>query len=89
VRNPNAITEPADLVGSRIPDWVDRAACAQADPEVFFPDSRPALSVQLLCFACPVRTECLAHAVADPSLDGVWGGTTQRQRRRLRRRTAA
>ena len=66
-------------------NWQDRALCAETDPEVFFPDkgesTRPAKRV---CFACEVRAECLGYALDDPSLLGVWGGTSYKERILLR-----
>jgi WhiB family redox-sensing transcriptional regulator len=67
-------------------DWRLRALCAQTDPEAFFPEkggsARAALAV---CAECPVRGECLNHALENDERFGVWGGTTERERRRLRR----
>lgn len=69
------------------PDFGGREACKGVDPELFFPASAsrdaaaPALRV---CASCPVWRSCRAYAVAE-DLDGVWGGTTDADRRRLRR----
>lgn len=68
--------------------WVQDAACAQVDPELFFPNkggcSAPA---KLVCRRCPVMEECREYAVTSPTLlDGIWGGTTVMQRRELRRK---
>jgi WhiB family redox-sensing transcriptional regulator len=69
------------------PEWVADALCAQTDPELFFPtkggDGSPA--AKAVCRRCPVRAECLALAVSDPSLDGIWGGTSNRERQALRK----
>jgi WhiB family redox-sensing transcriptional regulator len=72
-------------------DWRDRAACRHTDPELFFPvgTSGPALRqigrAMEVCGACPVRKQCLAWAL-DRALDfGIWGGTTEDQRRVIRR----
>lgn len=68
--------------------WVVRAACAGMDPEVFFPtrgDIGPILTVALgVCATCPVCRPCLEYALAHPTLSGVWGATTHRDRRRMR-----
>lgn len=70
--------------------WRTKAACRNLDVEVFFPDSEadagPALSV---CATCPVRNECLDWAIATRQHDGIWGGTTESERKRIRRRRAA
>jgi WhiB family redox-sensing transcriptional regulator len=66
-------------------EWVDGALCAQTDPESFFPaKGSNAAAAKSTCKACPVRAECLEAAMADPTLDGVWGGTTPMERRALR-----
>jgi WhiB family redox-sensing transcriptional regulator len=60
--------------------------CAQTDPEAFFPEkggsSREAVRI---CQRCEVRPECLAYALAHDERYGVWGGLSERARRRLRR----
>jgi len=67
-------------------DWATRAAC-RAQGVDMFPDAgdpeamRAALAV---CAECPVRVECLRHAVEHDELYGIWGGTTQRARQRIR-----
>lgn len=65
-------------------DWADRAACADADPEIFF-TSEPAVQRQALdlCEGCEVRAECLAYAVHAGLMHGVWGGLVETRRRRL------
>lgn len=73
-------------------NWRDHAACQGIDPEIFYPaeddDAEPA---KIICAQCPVATACLEYALAGRERDGVWGGATERERRRLvrqRRRTA-
>jgi WhiB family transcriptional regulator, redox-sensing transcriptional regulator len=70
--------------------WQDEAACADADADLFFSideeDQRRALS---LCDACPVRTECLEHAIAHGEPYGIWGGLREQDRRRLTRERRA
>jgi len=74
-------------------DWRHRAACRNLDPEIFFPvgTSGPALlqiaEAKTVCRRCPVVSECLAWALAHEDA-GVWGGTTEDERRDLRRRRA-
>lgn len=68
--------------------WMDMAVCAQVDPELFFPPHRAnhlGVLAKRICARCPVRAECLRYALTDPELDGIWGGTTPRERQRLRR----
>ncbi|MDO4258844.1 MAG: WhiB family transcriptional regulator [Actinomycetaceae bacterium] len=66
--------------------WQQFALCAQTDPEAFFPEkggsTREAKSV---CQACDVREECLEYALANDERFGIWGGLSERERRRIRR----
>jgi WhiB family redox-sensing transcriptional regulator len=79
-----AFTPPPFLVDDAEP------LCAETDPEAFFPDqggsSRDAIRT---CNRCELRDPCLAYALRDPRLFGVWGGTTERRRRQLRHDTKA
>ncbi len=72
------------------PDWMDAALCAQVDPELWFPEKggtvRPAKE---LCGGCPVRAECLELALAGDERFGIWGGLSERERRRLARNETA
>jgi WhiB family redox-sensing transcriptional regulator len=65
--------------------WQDAAACHGFDTEFFFPQRGefPATAFAT-CRRCPVQPECLEHALTLPERFGVWGGTSERQRRRLR-----
>ena len=72
--------------------WRQRGACSGLDPSIFFPDSEEAADeAKSICAICPVRLSCLEHALSSRERDGVWGGTTEKERRRIirhRRRTA-
>lgn len=60
--------------------------CHRLDPEVFFPsDGVGVIRAQRICSACPVRVECLDHAMTHHIEHGVWGGASERERQRLRR----
>lgn len=69
--------------------WQERALCAQTDPEAFFPEkggsTREAKNV---CAACEVREQCLEYALANDERFGIWGGLSERERRKLRRRVS-
>lgn len=71
------------------PEWRHRAACVHADPDTFVPDqdyARVAVpAAKAICARCPVVDECLAEALADPWLVGVWGGLSQAERLALLR----
>lgn len=76
---------------SNYEDWRQRAACRDVDPELFFPVSdtgpgaRQADQAKAVCARCPVREQCLDYAL-DTGLDhGIFGGTTETERRELRR----
>lgn len=66
--------------------WQQHALCAQTDPEAFFPEkggsTREAKSV---CTTCDVRAECLEYALLNDERFGIWGGLSERERRKLRR----
>ncbi len=72
--------------------WRQHAACRGLDPEVFFPvDDDEAGVAKAVCAQCPVQETCLEYALGSRERDGVWGGCTERERRRIirqRRRTA-
>lgn len=77
----------ADELPSRRPDpyrWQDHAACKGADTALFFPERGGSIrEAKALCGGCPVRLECL-----DAGMDehyGIWGGQSERGRRRIRR----
>lgn len=70
--------------------WRDSALCAQTDPEEFFPDKGGGTrQAKHVCAACTVRTECLEYALAHDERFGIWGGMSERERRRLKRGNAA
>lgn len=68
-------------------EWPDRALCAQTDPEAFFPERGCSTAeAKRICMACPVRTECLDYALEHGERFGVWGGLSERERRKLKPR---
>jgi WhiB family redox-sensing transcriptional regulator len=72
--------------------WQQDAACRDTDPDLFFSNADADRQEALrLCAACPVRHECLEHALTTREAYGIWGGTDERERKRLvrRRRRAA
>lgn len=70
------------------PDWHADAACRDMDPALFFPGRGEAThEAKEACRGCPVAEQCLAAGMREHV--GVWGGTTERQRRRMRARRAA
>jgi WhiB family transcriptional regulator, redox-sensing transcriptional regulator len=73
--------------------WLDKGACRGLEPHVFYPedDDDPAEVAKAVCAGCNVQAACLEYALRYREKQGVWGGATERERRRIirqRRRTA-
>ncbi len=67
--------------------WQERALCAQTDPEAFFPEKGGSTrEAKKVCTQCEVRAECLEYALANDERFGIWGGLSERERRKLKRR---
>ena len=81
----------ASVHASQVGDkrWQERANCLGVDPDLFFPErgasTREAKSV---CGSCEVRLDCLEYALVNGEKFGIWGGLSERERRRLRRQRA-
>ncbi len=68
--------------------WMADALCAQVEGNLFFPDKGGSTrDAKAVCSACPVRGPCLDYALDHDETYGIWGGTSERERRRLRRGT--
>jgi WhiB family transcriptional regulator, redox-sensing transcriptional regulator len=76
-------------------DWRQHAACRDTSPEMFFPvgSTGPAINAieaaKAVCRACPAQEQCLEFALATNQEAGVWGGTSEDERRRLRKQWLA
>jgi len=76
-------------------DWRDVALCRDTDPDLFFPvgTTGPAIeqieSAKAVCNQCEAQAPCLEYAIATNQDSGVWGGTSEEERRQLRKRYAA
>ena len=74
----------------RYVNWDEDVACRDADPDLFFPigTTGPALrqigEAKRVCRTCPAQTQCLAWALDNRVIDGVWGGTTPDEHRVIR-----
>ena len=67
--------------------WAESAACRGLDPMIFYPATDEDAEVaKAICAACPVREDCLEHAIDEREHNGVWGGATERERQRIIRR---
>ena len=66
--------------------WMDRGLCAEVDLELHFPEKGGSvLDAKKVCRACEVRVECLEYALATDQRFGIWGATSERERRRMKR----
>ena len=81
------VTEAFDLAPAAADEqWQDRALCAQTDPEAFFPEKGGSTrEAKRICLGCEVRDACLEYALAHDERFGIWGGLSERERRRLKR----
>jgi len=66
--------------------WQADSLCAQTDPEAFFPEKGGSTrEAKKICGSCEVRTHCLDYALANDERFGIWGGLSERERRKLRK----
>jgi WhiB family redox-sensing transcriptional regulator len=66
--------------------WQERALCAQTDPEAFFPEKGGSTrEAKRVCLGCDVRGECLEYALENDERFGIWGGLSERERRRVKK----
>jgi WhiB family redox-sensing transcriptional regulator len=71
------------------PEWTKKALCAEVDPEIFFPEiGGTTTDVKRICKACDVKAECLEYSLRNNERFGVWGGLSEQDRRKLRRRVS-
>ena len=76
-------------------EWRRQAACRDTDPDLFFPvgTTGPAIvqieNAKAVCRQCDAQAECLEYAIATNPDSGIWGGTSEEERRKLRKRYAA
>jgi WhiB family redox-sensing transcriptional regulator len=67
------------------PSWRDLALCAETDPEAFFPEKGGSVrQAKAVCRGCDVRVQCLEYALEHDEKFGIWGGLSERERRRVR-----
>ena len=67
--------------------WQADALCSQTDPEAFFPEKGGSTrDAKRICSSCDVRAECLEYALENDERFGIWGGLSERERRKLRKR---
>jgi WhiB family transcriptional regulator, redox-sensing transcriptional regulator len=69
--------------------WQTDALCAQTDPEAFFPEKGGSTrDAKRICTTCDVRDQCLEYALQNDERFGIWGGLSERERRKLKRRAS-
>ncbi|MBQ9916633.1 WhiB family transcriptional regulator [Microbacterium sp. NPDC016588] len=67
--------------------WQTDALCSQTDPEAFFPEKGGSTrDAKRICTSCDVKSECLEYALQNDERFGIWGGLSERERRKLKRR---
>ena len=67
--------------------WQERALCAQTAPEAFFPEQGGSTrEAKRVCLTCEVRGECLEYALQNDERFGIWGGLSERERRKLKKK---
>ncbi|GAA4428633.1 hypothetical protein GCM10023169_30000 [Georgenia halophila] len=70
--------------------WQHRAACADQDPDLFFPETKTAQRrAEEICATCPVKPDCLAAGLINDERFGIWAGLTLTERQALVRRMAS
>jgi WhiB family redox-sensing transcriptional regulator len=83
VRQPDRGEQPADNPLA----WQSDSLCAQTDPEAFFPEKGGSTrDAKKICASCEVRAHCLEYALENDERFGIWGGLSERERRKLRKR---
>ncbi len=83
----SVVPDPTDPALEPVDEqWQDRALCAQTDPEAFFPEKGGSTrEAKRICMGCEVRDACLEYALAHDERFGIWGGLSERERRRIKR----
>ena len=77
---------PALFMEDEQESWQEQALCAQTDPEAFFPEKGGSTrEAKKICTGCEVKAECLEYALANDERFGIWGGLSERERRRIKR----
>lgn len=84
-----AALQRAGLISDEVLPWRKDALCPQFPAWWWFPDKGGSgREAREVCAQCPVREACLEEALSDPTLDGIWAGTTVKERARLRKAAA-
>jgi WhiB family redox-sensing transcriptional regulator len=82
-------TQLLEVLGSEELAWQDLANCRGADPDLFFPERGASTrTAKQICRECSVQGECLEFAIVSSEKFGIWGGMSERERRKIRRQRA-
>lgn len=87
----NAVTRTSEAMRleAEVRAWQARANCMGVDPDLFFPERGASTrEAKEVCRGCVVREDCLEYALANGEKFGIWGGLSERERRRIRRARA-
>ncbi len=83
-------TQLVELLGTDQMAWQDLANCRGADPDLFFPERGASTrTAKAICRQCSVQADCLEFAIVSSEKFGIWGGLSERERRKIRRERAA
>ncbi len=83
-------TQLVELLATDDLAWQDLANCRGADPDLFFPERGASTrTAKGICRGCSVQAECLEFAIVSSEKFGIWGGLSERERRKIRRERAA
>lgn len=89
-RDNSSLRDMLELMGIKRPGWQKDGSCNEHDPTIFFPDKGKMSNraAKAICKSCLVKDDCLEYALADASIQGIWGGTGFRERGRIRQQRA-
>lgn len=74
------------MIGIEKLPWADEAMCLQAEPDTFFPEKGGSTrEAKRICTMCTVKAECLEYALENEERFGIWGGLSERERRKLKK----
>jgi WhiB family redox-sensing transcriptional regulator len=83
------VADPISIPITEDKSWQDLANCLGVDPDLFFPERGASTrEAKEVCRGCVVREDCLEYALANGEKFGIWGGMSERERRRIRRQRA-
>lgn len=84
---PGVVRRGEDRAEESALSWQADSLCSQTDPEAFFPEKGGSTrDAKKICSSCEVRAQCLEYALQNDERFGIWGGLSERERRKLRKR---